>query len=168
MKETRKTIKANSDFPLFPHASGQWAKKIADKTIYFGPRDDPDVALARFQGKIQLLPRYHTPLSQPSCPSHTLTTLSTPTPVANGLYFRRPKTRIHRHCPLWKETIMALWSPLANRQTPKDPAHAERLCITMYTTTSEPNPIIYCLNLFPGSINSPQIALAQVDKDGYS
>ena len=36
------------EFPLFPHRSGKWAKKIKGRTVYFGRLDNPDAALAEY------------------------------------------------------------------------------------------------------------------------
>lgn len=43
-----KPAKPSPDFPLFAHAAGVWAKKIRGKLHSFGPRNDPDGALAKY------------------------------------------------------------------------------------------------------------------------
>lgn len=43
-----KTVKPYADFPLTPHPTGRWCKKIRGRLHYFGPLDDWQAALQKY------------------------------------------------------------------------------------------------------------------------
>lgn len=54
--------------------------------------------------------------------------------------FPRPKTGIHRRCPLWPETVKTLSAWLKVRPTPKDDAHTDRVFITKHGNVWDKGP----------------------------
>src|SRR3954470_12925909 len=47
----QRPAKPYEGFPLFPHATGRWAKKILGNMHYFGPWENADAVLQKYLGQ---------------------------------------------------------------------------------------------------------------------
>lgn len=71
----KKPAKPYSDFPLFPHDGGVWAKKIRGKLHYFGPWSDPDGSLEKYRLQVDDLQAGRVP-RPPTPDGYTLESLA--------------------------------------------------------------------------------------------
>lgn len=75
MSKKQKPDKPYPEFPLFPHDTGRWAKKIRGKFHYFGPWNDWQAALEKYQQQRDDLHAGRTPTSVAGVNGVTLTKL---------------------------------------------------------------------------------------------
>jgi integrase len=111
-----KPLKPTPDFPLFPHASKQWAKKVGNKTRYYGPWSDPDAALAKYQKEIDNRSRIASP-DKPAKPHPEFPLY----PHASGVWAKRIRGVLRYFGP-WSDPEGALAKYLKQ----KDDLHAGR------------------------------------------
>lgn len=125
MTKPQKPQKPRPDFPLFAHASGQWAKKIKGKLEYFGPWAQPEVAEARYLAKYPHL--QECPIisddgkTAKPYPDFPLSPTSPLSPHPNGQWCKRIRGRIH-----YFGTIGDWQAALTKYQDEKDDLHAGR------------------------------------------
>jgi integrase len=98
-----KPEKPSPDFPLFPHATRRWAKKIKQKMHYFGKWEDPDGALIEYQNflasgkkhKTQKQTRTQTAGDKPEKPRPDFPLF----PHASGTWAKKIRGKMHYFAP---------------------------------------------------------------------